>query len=532
MTTTRKFLAVGLAAALAGSATACNNDDLIAVNNNPNSPTDAPSTALFTSAARTTVGNWLGNFNARGFELLAQHLAEVQYPETDQYTTARLGATATQGTFNNAYTAELQDLQLVIARGKAANDASLWGPATVLNAWTFFNLTDTFGDVPYSQAFKADSGILQPKYDPQAEIYADLFTKLAEASTAMGSATGSALGSSDPIYGGNVANWQRFSNSLRARQAMRLVNVDQAKASAELQAAFSAPGGVIETNAQNATLKWPGDGVYDNPWASNFQTRDDHRISNRMLGVMAPNADPRIAVYAMPAGRDTVEIAGKTMKYCPTPGTCYVALANALSQAEATPLVGYTSRPGAVFYPGATSYGNFGGSGRSFPSTLMTAAEVAFIKAEAAARGIGGFNAGQAAGFYAEGIRLSMEQWGITGAAVTAFLAQPGVVYVPGVEGQKQIAVQKWLALYSDGQQAWTEFRRTCQPAAIEPGPAATLSYIPRRLRYSTTESGVNAVNLAEAIDRMGGNGYNTRVYWDTNPTAAPTYEAGCGVRP
>jgi hypothetical protein len=42
----------------------------------------------------------------------------------------------------------------------------------------------------------------------------------------------------------------------------------------------------------------------------------------------------------------------------------------------------------------------------------------------------------------------------------------------------------------------------------------------------------VNAANLAEAVDRMGGDGFDTRIYWDSNPTAAPTYEAGCGVRP
>lgn len=533
MTITRKYLAVGLAAALASSAVACNNDGLTAVNENPNSPTDAPSSALFTSAARNTVATWLGNFNLRGFELLAQHLAEVQYPDTDQYRTNRLGRAASNNLFA-AYTGELQDLELIIRRGVAANDASMYGPAEVLRAWTFFNLTDTFGDIPYSQAFKADSGVLQPEYDPQAAIYADLFDRLDAAVVAMNGATGAGLGAADPIYGGDLELWQRFGNSLHARQALRLVNVDAATASAELQAAFNAPGGLIVENSQNATLVWPGDGVYDNPWASNFQTRDDHRVSDRMLGIMRATDDPRVFVYAMPAERDTVEVAGKTLEYCPTAGEpCFMGLANALTHANAAPFVPYTSRPGAVFYPGATAYGNYGGGGRSFPSFLMTAAEVAFIRAEAAQRSLGGLTPVQAAGFYNEGVRLSMEQWGITSATqIAAYMAQPEVAYVgTQTELLSKIATQKWLALFSDGHQAWTEFRRTCQPAVIEPGPAALLSYVPRRMLFSSTEQGVNATNLAEAVDRMGGDAFSTRMYWDTAPTAAPTYEAGCGVR-
>ena len=183
------------------------------------------------------------------------------------------------------------------------------------------------------------------------------------------------------------------------------------------------------------------------------------------------------------------------------------------------------SRPGTIFYPGVTSSGTFGTSaGLSTPSYLMTYAELLFIKAEAAERGLGGLSAGEAATDYYAAIRASMEQWGVTDAtAITAFLASPDVAYKGGTDGLKQIATQKWIALFSDDAQAWAEWRRTCQPSNVIPGPNTIVPYIPRRYYYSTTEASVNANNLNAAIARQGADNFGTRVYWDTKPTNAPT---------
>ena len=163
----------------------------------------------------------------------------------------------------------------------------------------------------------------------------------------------------------------------------------------------------------------------------------------------------------------------------------------------------------------------------------MTAAEVEFIRAEAAERGLGGLNPTQAEGFYNAGITRSMEMWGVDAGSIAAYLATPGVAYAgTTVEKQKQIAIQKWLALYTDPIQAWSNFRRTCQPAIVRPGPYAVETAIPRRLYYSTTEKAVNAANVAAAVARQGADNFRTRIYWDTKPTAAPTNETGCGVAP
>jgi len=204
---------------------------------------------------------------------------------------------------------------------------------------------------------------------------------------------------------------------------------------------------------------------------------------------------------------------------------------NGLTQSTASVYFTSTSRPGAIFYPGQTIYGFFGGNGKGQPSYVMTYAEVAFIKAEAAERGLGGLTPAQAAGFYLEGINASMNQWGV--AANNVYLADTAIAYKGGAAGLIQIAKQKWVALFTDGSQAWAEWRRTCQPANLVPGPYAIISTVPRRFEYSNTEVSVNAAELSKAVSRQGADLFQTRMYWDTSPSTAPTYPgASCGVRP
>ncbi|HEX6533165.1 MAG TPA: SusD/RagB family nutrient-binding outer membrane lipoprotein [Gemmatimonadaceae bacterium] len=492
-------VAFGVAAALA----ACSND-ITNLNENPNSPVSAPPGALFTQATQTSASRWLGTtYNMRGTEFVAQHLAEVQYPDEDRY--SRLQGPQTTSTFDRAYTRELEDLRKVIAAGEAESNAAIYGPALVLRAIDFEYLTDSWGDIPYTQALQGDTttGSLAPSYDTQQSIYTDLFATLRRASTDMASATGADLGSADPIYGGNLEQWVKLSNSLRARMAMRIVNKDPNTAETELAAALSDPGKLIEDNADNAMVAWPGDGVYDNPWADNFLTRDDHRMSQTLMNILVANSDPRTQVFAQAVKDSTLYPGG------------YGGMPNGLNSSDAGTYANTASKVGKIFYDFTT------------PSYFMTAAEVLFIKAEAAERGMAGLSASQAQGFYNAAITASMEQWGITDPAViSAYLAQPNVAYKGGIDGQKQIAVQKWIALFGDGGNAWAEWRRTCQPATIKHGPDAIVDFVPRRFEYSQTEYSVNGDNVSAALSQMGGGDtFDTRMWWDTNPTAAPTFE-------
>ncbi|HMH25320.1 MAG TPA: SusD/RagB family nutrient-binding outer membrane lipoprotein, partial [Gemmatimonadaceae bacterium] len=109
----------------------------------------------------------------------------------------------------------------------------------------------------------------------------------------------------------------------------------------------------------------------------------------------------------------------------------------------------------------------------------------------------------------------------ISAGAMATYLANPGVVYQGGVAGQKQIATQKYIALYMDGATAWFEWRRTCIPTTIVPGPDATLTYVPRRLEYPTTEATANGTSLQAAIAAQGPDNLGTKLWWDTQ--TAPT---------
>lgn len=491
---------------------ACDNNQLPTVNNNPNNPTTAPAPAVFTEAARTGARDMLGTtWDLRGTMFISQQVSEVQYPDEDRYN--RLQGPNTTAWFNGMYNLELEDLQKVIGAGQAASAPTIWAPATVLQVWIWEQMTDIWGNVPYSQALTGDSagGTTSPVYDSQQSIYTSLFQRLSDAVSAMENNTDEAttLGSNDVIYGGDLSYWVRFGNSLRARMAMRIVNVDPTTANTQLAAALSDPGGVIDDNAYNAAIQWPGDGVYDNPWADNFLTRDDQRMSATLMNILLANNDPRIPQWAQQTLTDTT-----VNPLWPN----YAGMPNGQSSADAGKWFSNTSRPGIRFYTA--------GGGLTQPSFYFTAAEMLFIEAEAAERGMAGLSPSQAEGFYDAAITASMNQWGITdNAAITAFLAQPSIAYKGGTDGLIQIATQKWVALFGDGTQAWAEWRRTCQPQSIHAGPAAIIPYVPRRLEYSETEVEVNGANVTAALAAMGGpDTFGTRAWWDTQPAAAPTY--------
>ena len=504
----RPAVALAASLALAAGVAACNNDSLTSLNLNPNNPEDVPAAPLFSNAVANSVGRWLGTtYDLRQLEFVAQHLAEVQYPDEDRY--SRIKASDTQGSFTGSYSGSLEDFRRVIQKGVAAGSPAVSAPALIMQQWEFGYLTDSWGSIPYSQSLAGDStgGALLPAYDAQKDVYDAMFSNLAKAASDLEAPGPESLGSADPIYDGDTGAWQKFANSLRARDAIRISNVDPTKADVELKAAFAAPGGVFTSNADNAQLDWPGDGISNNPWSNNFQTRDDHRLSKTFYDVLSATNDPRLAVFAMPTLDFMAGTAGAPE---------YDGQPNGLTAANAGTYFTKTSRPGAIFYPGKTSYGTYGGAGAKQPSYLMTFAELSFIQAEAAERGLGGLPAAQAQGFYNAGITASMKQWGVDAASLAAYLAQPSAQYQGGTAGLKQIAQQKWTALFTDGGQAWFEWRRTCQPSTIAAGPAAVLSYVPRRLFYPTAEHSVNAENVNAAIDLQGDDNMATKVWWDT----------------
>ena len=145
------------------------------------------------------------------------------------------------------------------------------------------------------------------------------------------------------------------------------------------------------------------------------------------------------------------------------------------------------------------------------PAFMMTYAEVEFIRAEVAARGWIADNASTA---YDKAITVSMEQNGITGSSVTTFLASANIPYVPAT-GLAQIATQKWIALYGQSIEAWTNWRRTGFPDIPVALNDKNGGVIPRRLTYGSIEATTNATHVNEAVANQGGAELSNRVWWD-----------------
>lgn len=464
--------------ALAVAVGAC-GDGLTDMNVNPNQPTDVASSFLLRQSLQTSVGNMTAvgmSWNHPG--LWVQQVAKIQYANEDRYDPRQ---DFFQNLWDALYVGPLKDFEAIIEKSRKDNRPQQEAVGLIMKSWTFGIMTDMWGDLPYSEALQGEGGAFTPKYDTQQEIYNGLFADLKKADQLLAAGGKAGFGNADLIYGDDAVKWRKFANSLRLRLAMHLSKVDPAKAKTEFEAAI-ATGAIISSNADNARLKYTGSSPNVNPLYDNVLTRDDHRISATMVDALKGLNDPRLPVYAQPISAD---------------GKSYVGYANGQLD-NAVPLA-QASKVGKDFLAAGA------------PAYLLTFSEVQFLRAEAAARG---WNAGgTAAALYASGIEAAMNMYGVSAAETATYLAQPAVQY-DAANWQRQVGTQKWIALYMQGAEAWTEWRRTGYPQ-IAPGPHAK-GDVPRRFWYPTLESSLNKANLDTAMGRQPNAGSLTgRVWWD-----------------
>jgi hypothetical protein len=153
------------------------------------------------------------------------------------------------------------------------------------------------------------------------------------------------------------------------------------------------------------------------------------------------------------------------------------------------------------------------------PEIIIRASHILFTLAEGEKLGwntAGVPNDAQAASYYNEAIKVSMEQFGVyTSSAYADYIAQPLVAYTPG-EAIKKISEQRWVALYLNGYEAWMEWRRTGYPV-LSPGPApmSVSGQIPRRQAYTPDENNLNKANYDAVVADQGPDRVDTRIYID-----------------
>jgi hypothetical protein len=452
-------------------------------NISPTQLTVASTDALFTSSLQAMSSLSLGNAaSARLGSLYMQQLSEGPYPGPSLYNDRNL-------TFTAWYTGPLYDLETIINFNNEGREETIGNgsksnqiaASRILKAYYFLLMTDRWGDIPYSQALKA-AGNYSPVYDKQQDIYTSLFKELTESVAQIKESETGMQG--DVMLGGDMAAWKRFANTIRMIMALRLSKVDPAKGKTEYAAALAA--GVISSNAQNISYKFrDGDPTNANPWYNNYtrDNRNDYAISKVLTDYMQPKNDPRDSIYA------------ETLTSGLRKGLTY-------------------GRNAAVNIPGA--YSRIGDYFRKqgSPIPVYNYAQVLFMQAEAAKLGYVAGGDAEAELKYKAAIKASWEQYGVfKQAAYDTYIALPGVAYV-AADGHKQIMTEKWVHMYLNAWETWSDWRRTGFPVLVAAVDAVDARGIPLRIGYPPTESSLNGTNYNAAVTALGGKDDNYGKMW------------------
>jgi len=523
------------------------------LNVNPNEPVEVPTSYLLTDGQKGLMSFlWDEWWNGRFGMLYSQYWSQASYTDESRYKPregvnnnywiffyAGRDVNPPDGELNGGGMMSLQRIIDLNEDPETAAKSSQYGSnnnqiavARILKAWMFQILTDTWGYIPYSEALNI-ANYDYPAYDSQEGIYYALLDELEAAIDQMDDGAGP---SGDMIYGGNMENWKKFANSLKLRIAIRMSNIKEGDATTAINEAMAS--GVFESNADNAQLIFETGKPNNNPLNENQKTRSDFAVSKTFIDFLVTRNDPRIDFYA------------NTPNY--NLDSVHVGFPYGMTNTDATPiLVETVSMPGnCVYAPQA-------------PAFYMNYAEVCFILAEAAERGIYS-SGGDAKTWYEAGISASMNMWNDILAAtptgwkridgnddivpyvtdilpdpigdISSYLADPLVAWDGGVDQSKLIAEQKYIALYPQGLQAWFEWRRTGYPEElikigdvitytvgavsgeyefITLAPAAITYGIPVRMTYPVEEQTLNSASYGAAVTEQGEDYFNTRTWWD-----------------
>ena len=417
------------------------------------------------------------------------------------------------GNWNSLYQNNIKELTDVIVKTKdLPAKSNLYNMARIWKAYSFMILTDTYGDIPYSQAGKNYlEGISAPIYDTQESVYSAILTELESASAALDASK--AKVSTDLLYDGDVTKWKRFGFSLLLRASMRLSKVNPAK-SAEYVAKAVA-GGLMQSNADNAIIRH--NASFANPIGSQLNGGQSafFYLAEEFVDFLKKANDPRlesIAVRYIGATSGAQQIESRANR------TKDVQIGAPLGYDNTTITVAVKEKKLASLWD-YSQLDRTRVGGLNAPSFLVTYSETQLLLAEAAHRK---WTTGTASTLYSSGIKAHMQQFAsygttstISEAAINAYLlANP---LTPGKE-LEEINTQYWVSSFLVGPESWANFRRSGFPV-LKPNsfPGSDLKTEPfiRRLTYVDAELNVNKANVQKAIERQGANTMDTRIWWD-----------------
>ena len=489
-----------LVPALALLVTSCELSDNI----DPKAPIEVPVEALWTNALRDGLAH-IDNMdqNANISRFLCQYSSQMQYSDPSRYVFS--DRQIPDGIWNTSYLAlrDLKEVKTLLNKASYYGNESLrrniankMAITDIVEVLMYQNLVDLFGNVPYTQALSSGENP-NPAYDDALSIYMDLQDRLSTAikSLSTGVNNGS-WGAEDLVYSGDVTMWRKFAATLKLRMGMRLAELDPVTARDNVSEAVDA--GCLEAG-EAMQLPWLGVPPHVNTIYNVFivANRNDYVPSKTIIDIMEAMADARMPLYFTQVDTSS------------SPGVeqwAYIGLPYGLV--------------GCCSYNGYSHFGDIMFA-PDFPATMTCHAEVEFLLAEAAARGMN-VAGGTAREHYEAGIIESHAFWGVS--MDPAYLSQADVAW-DDASARELIGIQKWIALYNRGNEGYASWRCLDWPVLT---PPEDMSYedIPMRMPYPYNEPNLNGDNYQAAAEAIGGDSVRTLIFWDAmisteNPPAS-----------
>lgn len=428
------------------------------INQDPNNPLKVQESLILTPIELYTTTQIAAGYPSQTTAFWMQQLAfNQESPNIDTY---RITPSDVNNTWSfDLYPAIFYNLRIMIKNADQNGSTDYSGIGKVLLAYNLAVCTDLWGDVPYTEAFRALEG-LKVTYDSQESVYKVIQTMLDEAIVNLSAppVTGKAVGSDDLIYFGDLGAWKKFAYTLKARYHLRLSKAPGYNAATQADLALADLQNGFASNDDNALIKYAGTAKAENPWYQNtLPGAGGVVLSTTFIGILKANNDPRLPVLANKgSGGDYL---GRTS------GT-----------ASATDPTIYATV--GTFFGG---YIDDNDKGTAAPVFLATYSEALFIKAEATLNKLG---VAAASPIFAEAIGANMDLLKISGAAKVAYLTANGTLSPSNA--LEKLIVEKYVADFLS-LEAYNDWRRTGFPT-ITPVQNAFRPYIPQRFPYPSQE--------------------------------------------
>ena len=548
------------AGVMAFSLTGCDLD----INQDPYAVTDLDVSQLLTCTEYE-----VGLTFSEGYYINTHLESYVQHTtsrEVDNYSLVA-GYSTLGNTWDQAYRYAIKNCDELIKQGDAVNDAIYAGIGRVLRVYTYMNLVDLWGDIPYSEANVA--GIETPKADASKDIYNDLLVVINQAIANFKDTSADnplAIGANDLFYGGDAAKWLKAANTLKLKL---LVQSRKAKADitgwqTELNALLTEDnfiGDGEDLQFPHSATKTPADerksgyvdeyeggqkSVWINPW---FYEVLNGKTYNFKQNPLAGVVDPRIPYYYVNQISATANANNETDYR----DGAFVSIFTG-SNSGKTSMSQESSMTCIGIYPVGGKFddglgGSVAGKGNGIaPDRMLQAYSVPFMKAELVlTEGV----AGDAKQLLEQGIRASIAHVNsvakasdatvpaITETQITGFLLGVNSAYDNAATNDKKLEIvmtEKWVANFFNSVEAYNDIRRTGYPvlfkgnderkiytpydqtAAASPLPqplaydcAVILDY-PRIMWYPDSETQLNNANINNKNRTVSA---YTNVFWD-----------------